>query len=257
MGHIRLGRLPKTKPWQAVFASFEHPSLSAASLAAATASAASARFDALKDDETLQATIWLLARLGAAAKAGDFAAQLSALGLDPKRSASGIGLVAEFGRVVREQAPPDGPLAEIAIKTAQRALSERVVEQSRSLFGTTLEDVQAAAARFGTADGFGAMSKDFFGLFAGGTIRFLAEKELSNHVGPQHPIATAADAAELSRDIDRYCRESAEIVRDFARGWYSKANWQTHQKIDRKRAEGFLAYALTKLRSEVEQGRRR
>ena len=120
-----------------------------------------------------------------------------------------------------------------------------------------IDDVRAASASFGTKDGFASLSKDFFGDFTARTIRFLAEKELSNHVGPRDAVRTLEDASALTRDIERYCRESAEIVRDFAGGWYSKANWQAEKQIDHERAEAFLAYALTKLRSEVERGGRR
>jgi hypothetical protein len=257
MGHIRLGRLPKTKQWRAVFAALNGHGVNGASLAAATAVAAGDRFEALKSDPTLQHTIWLLARLGASAKSDDFVAQLGALDIDARRASSGAGLVAEIGKVVRTQAPPTSALAELALKAAQRVVSERIVEQSRTLFGTTIDDVRAATAKFGTKDGFADLSKDFFGDFAARTVRFLADKELSNHVGPHGSIRTVEDASALAKDIERYCRESAEIVRDFAGGWYSKANWETEHEIDRKRAEGFLAYALTKLRSEVERGGRR
>ena len=257
MGHIRLGELPKTKQWKAVFEALDASGVDGARVAAATAQAAGERFESLKSDPTLQHTIWLLARLGAAAKSDQFAAQLGELGIDARRAASGVGLVAEVARVVRDQAPPTTALSELALKSAQRVLSERIVEQSRSLFGTTIDDVRAASASFGTKEGFALLSRDFFGEFTARTIRFVAEKELSNHVGPRDAVRTLEDASALTRDIERYCRESAEIVREFAGGWYSKANWQAENQIDRDRAEGFLAYALTKLRSEVERGGRR
>jgi hypothetical protein len=256
MGHIRLGQLPKTKQWRAVFDALDSPVVSGASVAAATAGAAAERFDALKSDPTLQHTIWLIARIGAAANSDDFVGRLGELEVDPRRASSGAGLVAEVGRVVRVHAPPSNALAELALKAAQRVLSERVVEQSKSLFGTTIDDVRAATASFGTKEGFASLSKDFFGDFAARTVRFLAEKELSNHVGPREALRTLEDASALTRDIERYCRECAEIVREFAGGWYSKANWQTAARIDRVRAEGFLAYALEKIRSEVERGGR-
>jgi len=257
MGHIRLGRLPKSKEWKAVFAALDSPGLDGSHLAAATAQASSERFELLKSDSTLQHTVWLLARLGAAAKSDNFIGQLELLGLDPRRAATGAGLVAEVGRVIQANAPPSNMLAVLAVKGAQKVLAERLVEQSKSLFGTNLDDVRAAAASFGTKDGFATLSKDFFGEFSARTIRFLAEKELSNHIGPREAVRTLEDASSLTRDIEKYCRESAEIVREFAGGWYSKANWQTQREIDRERTEGFLAYALTKLRSEVEGGGRK
>jgi hypothetical protein len=257
MGHIRLGQLPKTKPWKRVFEALDLPGVDGARVAAATASAAGDRFEALKSDPTLQQVVWLLVRVGTAAEGDDFTRDLAALGLDPRRASSGIGLVAEVARAARTAAPPEGVLAELALKSVQHVLAERVVEQSRSLFGTTLDDVRAAAAKFGTKDGFADITTDFFGDFTARTVRFLAEKELSNHVGPRDAVRTLEDAASLVRDIDRYCAESAEIVREFAGGWYSKANWKSERAIDRDEAERFLAYALTKMRAEVERGGRR
>lgn len=255
MGHIRLGRLPKTKPWARVFETLADPGIDAPALAAATAHAAASRFEQLKSDEALQQAVWCLARLGNAAKTADFAAELVSIGIDPRRAGSGLGLVSELSRAIEGglHAPPS-TLGELAIKSAQHVVAERVVAQSASLFGTTLDDVRAAASAFGTKDGFASLARDFFGDFASRTIQFLAEKELGNHVGAGESIRNVEDARELTRDIDRFCRESAEIVREFAGGWYSKANWQTEREIDRTRAEGFLAHALTKLRGELERG---
>lgn len=254
MGHIRLGRLPKTKPWIAVFDALAVPGIDAARLSAVTAKAAAQRFHAMKDDPTLQGAVWVLARLGSISKGGDFALHLRSLGIEPARASSGMGLVAEVARIVRQSVEGPSALGDVASKSAQKVLATRIVEQSRSLFGTTLEDVRAAVASVGTPNGFGYLMRDFFGDFAARTIKFIAEKELSNHVGARDAVRTVEDAAALTRDIDRYCRESAEIVREFAEGWYSKANWQTARRIDRERVESFLAYALTKLRAEIERG---
>lgn len=256
VGHIRLGRLPKTKPWLGVFQAVTHFGVDAPTLAAVTANAAASRFDGLKSDETLQQSIWYLAALGNAARAGDFGAQLMGMGIEPQRAASGLGLVSELANAIRGALDrPPSTLGELAIKSAQHVVAERIVAQSRSLFGTTLEDVRTAASAFGTKDGFSLLARDFFGDFAGRMIQFLVDKELPNHVGASEPIRSIEESAALGRDISRYCRESAEIVRDFADGWYSKANWQTDRKIDRRRAKGFLAHALTKLRAEIERGK--
>lgn len=237
-----------------MFAALDAEGVSGATVAAATAGAAAERFEALKSDATLQRTVWYLARLASAANESDFVVALGSLGFDTDRAVHPAGLVAELSRVVRADVGAPSPLGELALKSAQRVLAETLLGRPHSLFGDSIEEVQASLQSCSSAGGFGKLARDFFGAFTANIVRFLAEKELSNHVGPEHALRSTSDAVGLSRDIERYCRESAEIVREFASGWYSKANWKTSHSIDLERTEGFLAYSLTKIRTELEAG---
>ena len=53
MGHIRLGRLPKTRRWSGVFALLEGESVSPEALARVTATAAQEQFAVLQGDQAI------------------------------------------------------------------------------------------------------------------------------------------------------------------------------------------------------------
>lgn len=141
-----------------MFAALDAEGVNGATVAAATAGAAAERFEALKSDATLQQTVWYLARLSSAANDTDFVSALDSLGFDTRRSASPAGLVAELSRVVRADARPISPLGELALKSAQRVLAERLLGQSHSLFGDSIEDVRASLKPSANAVGFGALA---------------------------------------------------------------------------------------------------
>jgi hypothetical protein len=57
--------------------------------------------------------------------------------------------------------------------------------------------------------------------------------------------------AQFNAALRSHCDQSARIVRDFCGDWYSKTEYQ--KGIDLENTSGFLAVALKKLRSELEQ----
>ncbi len=254
MGHIRLGRLPKTKEWRRVLEVLEAPGLTAADLATATAAAAADRFESLQRDLSIGECVWTLVRIASASKSSDFAAELNDLGIDVNRASTGLGFVAEVGRVVQKriyELRQPSVFAEMAALSLKDVLAERVIEQAKSLFGTTLADVQSACSRFGTDKGFGEAARAFFARFTARTLQFFTDKELSNYIGDNKPIKGVSAARQLNLDMERFCRESALIVEEFASGWYSKQNWLTNRAIDRSLTLDFMYYALKKLQMEL------
>src|SRR5258705_5073530 len=99
MGHIRLGRIPKTKPWQAVFDVFAKPNLNAIALASATASAVENEFSTLERNRSVNYCFWILVRLATGAR-GDFRAELERLGVQPSKVSSGLSFVQQVSQVV-------------------------------------------------------------------------------------------------------------------------------------------------------------
>lgn len=255
MGHIRLGRLPKTKPWIRVIQALETEQHDASAISAATARAAATELEGVQGDETVAACIWVLARIAGASRDDFFPEELLVLGVDPRRASTGLGFVSEIRRAAVESgAAHRSMVGDMALESLSEVLTKRVVNQASSLFGTTSEDIHRAVAGFRTPANFGAVARDFYGSLMSRVLRFVTDKELSNHVaGSPDGSESAPDRARaVNRDIDRYCRESAKIVEEFASGWYSKRNWQTKYDIARQDAAGFSAHALTKLRMEIE-----
>ena len=59
------------------------------------------------------------------------------------------------------------------------------------------------------------------------------------------------DVGEFNQALQLHCEQSARIVRAFCGEWYSKTEYQTG--IDLENTSRFMAVALRKLRSELEQ----
>ncbi len=253
MGHIRLGRLPKTLRWQAVIGLLESTPDDVPAVARATVVAADTRLRELAHDPSLAHCFWLLTRLAAASREPDFAAAVGTLGLTPSAD-SALAFVAHVSDRVRGDLagyPESGPFSELASLALRRALSETVGQHGRSLFGSSLEDVQQALRSHATPARFGDLARRFFGDFLARTLRYFIDRELSNHTGDGHALARVDASRAFTQELDVYARQSARIMEEFASGWYSKHNWEAHGQISREEAQGFVAIALRKLRQEL------
>ena len=254
MGHIRLGRLPRSQNWQQLIDLLGAPAPEVPTVAVATARGANQQLRRLRNDPSLGYCFWLLARLGSAARRPDFTESLAPLGLqaDPTDSVPGfIAQVGERARTELERYPGSGPFGELASLALRRALTETVGTEGRSLFGSTLEDLERAFRRHAGPTAFGELSQRFFGDFLARTLRFYVDKELLLHVGPDQGIRNLAESDAFLTDLDRYARQSARIVEDFAADWYRKHDWQAEGAISHDEAQAFVAHALTKLRGEL------
>lgn len=255
MGHTLVADLPKSARWRAVVALLDDPALSAPELARLTLLASRTRLLQLRGDPSLTYCVWLLARLGAAARGGDFAGDAALLGVPIRPGDSAlrvIATVAERTRVELSAYPESGPFGEIAALALRRTLVETVGTEGRSLFGSSAEDLERAFRRHTTAAQFGELAERFFGDFVARTLRFYVDRAIPAAVGGG-ALADVRAATDFGAALDRHARETAKIVEGFAAGWYSKQTFLQGGAIGREQAEGFAAKALSKLRAELER----
>jgi hypothetical protein len=257
MGHIRLGRLPKTRPWSSVIEVLRGDSISTPELARAIAVAAQHRFAALEGDRGINYCFWILAQVVTAARGNDFARELERLGVQSSGITSGLGFVQQLAQAieggVRERVQPT-VFVRIAELSFREVLSANLIDQSQSLFGTGLAEIQAACRAMSTRRRFGQVAKEFFASFISRSIRYITDKELSNHVGANGALGSPQQVLEFQQALDRYCTESAKIVEDFAAGWFSKHNWESNNNISEESTLAFTAYALEKIQMELREG---
>lgn len=256
MGHLRLGRLPKTLQWQGVIGLMTQSPDDVTSIARATSVAADARLRTLARDPVLASSFWLLTRLTAASRESDFIGALSQIGLAEPSAESALGFVSQVTEHVRTDVmehPESGPFGEIASLAFRRALLETVAQHSRSMFGTSVEDLQHALRSHSTAGQFGDLAQRFFGDYLARTLKFFVEKELSNTVRADAQLATIEDSTRFSEELDIFARQSAHIMEEFASDWFSKHNWEARGAISSEEAEAFVAIAIRKLRTELRQ----
>jgi hypothetical protein len=256
MGHIRVGRLPRTQRWDQVVAVLAAADVDAQIVASTTAWAADRRLSRLRNDPSLAYCVWLLARIAGAARRSDFAEAVGALGIAVRPGETAVGFVAKVGARAREETerhPESGPFGELAALALRRALTETVGTEGGSLFGASVEDLEQAVRRHTTPGHFGELAARFFGDFMARTLRFYVDKELAFHVGPGHALASIDDSADFVADLDRFARQSARIVEGYAADWYSKHDWESGGAIGRDEAERFLPLAVRKLRRELKE----
>jgi hypothetical protein len=255
MGHVHFVRLPLTPPWRTVVRQLQGPSVSAGSIANATAIAAAERLDRLRDDASLVYCFWLLSRLASAARRPDFIDGLDEVGLRVASSDTAVAFisrVAELSRRELERHPESGPFGEFASLSLRRALTETVGAEGQSLFGSSLDDLERALAKHATPKRFAEIVRRFFGDVLSRTLRFYVEKELSLYVGPGWGLASTAHADAFVGDLDRYARQTAAIVETFAGEWFDLHDFRTGGRIGRDEAQGFVAEALRKIRGELD-----
>jgi hypothetical protein len=254
VGHTIIGRLPKSERWRVVVDLLRGPTLDTRAIAGATVKAAESRLKELSGDPSLSYCFWLLVRMANAARGPDFVADVGRLGVQIQSNdtaLAAIARVADQAQIELNRHPESGPFGELAALALRRALLETVGSEGRSLFSSSLEDLERAFRRHSSAAQFGELTKVFFGDFYARTLRFYVDRELSNSVGTGAALATVANADEFATALDRHARQSAAIVETFAAGWYSKRSWEREGAIPPEDAQRFVAHALTKLRKEL------
>ncbi len=253
MGHSEFGYLPKTQRWRAVADLLGGSHLQVTAVASATVHAAERRLRELRGDPSLTHCFWLLVRLAEAARGPDFLTSVAQLGIPARSDDTALTFVvrvADAARVELNRYPQSGPFGELASLALRRALSETVGTEGRSLFGSSLDDLEGAFRRHASPVQVGELAQRFFGDFYARTLRYYVERELQNRVGGGGlPNVAAANA--FADALDLHARQSARIVEGFAAAWYAKRHWEAGGTISREETQAFVAHALTKLRKEL------
>jgi hypothetical protein len=254
MGHIRLGRLPRTVKWNQVVSLIDSGA-STADIALVALDASRKGLQTASKDPTLVYSIWLLTQIPLAAKGQGFSEELRQRGLEVSEQPTLMEVVGAFTDAVDAYTSRQGArsdLGEMAQLAAVESLTKLVGEKTRSLFGATAADVQRAARSFSTTKEFGTLGRDFFSRFLGRYLSYFLSRELSNHVGRGQRFANIQEHSAFNQALDIHCRQAARIVEEFAGGWFSKTHYEGG--IDLKKAGDFAFVALKKIRSELAKG---
>jgi hypothetical protein len=255
MGHIRLGDLPRTRPWKQVVGLIAGGA-GAAQVANATITAAERGLSHAADDQGLVDTVWLLLQLPLAARSGRFGEELRACGLTVSDAPGLLEIVGALTDAVDARLPNNRgrtDLGEMAQMAAAETVAAFVGARSQSLFGTAPEDVRLAFDRLGTVAQFGAFAKDFFARLTNRCLDYFLSRALPYHVGEGQRFTTLAQQAAFSLALETHCREAAVVVERFAGEWFSKTRWE-HGGITWRDAADFTHGAMQKLIAELQRG---
>lgn len=254
VGHIRLGHLPKSRVWREVVALLDRQPEDIPGIAAAVLDASAEALERTTTIESASRAFLILLQLAQASERGDLVGELRRSGVEVSAESSLLGTLADIGGLVRG-ATPSGVLndnyADFASLALRRALLETVGAQGPSLFGSTVDQLQAGFRRFSGGEAFGRLTRLFFGDFIARSLHSAVDRELSNHVGGEGAFGDVGESRAFSDALDRYARETAAIVQRFATEWYAKNRWQKHQQLGARHSRAFSAVALKKLRSDL------
>jgi hypothetical protein len=252
VGHIRLGTLPRTRRWAQVVALIGGGA-SAPEVANATVAAAERRLRRAAADQGVLESVWLLMQLPLAARSDDFASYLRGRGVNVSDSPGlmeVIGAVADAidARLANNAGRTD--LGEMAQMAAAETLAEVVGARTKSLFGTTPEDVRQATAELGTVRQFGAFARHFFARLTYKCLDYFLSRALADHVGEGRRFTTLAQQGEFTQALETHCNEAAAILERFSGEWFSKERFEA-QDIQPPRVAAFTGEAMKKLISEL------
>jgi len=256
MGHIRLGRLPKTQKWNQVV-SLIAGGADVERIAAASADAAENGLERASQDEGLAHAFWLLTQIPQAARRGTFSNRLRELGLDVSSEPTLLEIVAAFTRAVDSHIRDGGKrtdLGEMAQLAGSETLASLAGRDLPSLFRPTATDVQLALAKLGTSERFSVVARDFFSRLTSRSLGYFLGRELSRHVGPNKRFAAVGEHSDFNAALDLHCREASRIIKEFSGGWYGKT-LQQEKQISQDDARKFAHVAFRKLRAELRNRR--
>jgi hypothetical protein len=253
MGHNELSVLPKSQRWRAVVDMLQSPELNVPAVAGASCLAAERRLIQLRGDPSLTYCFWLLVRLASAARGPEFQTDVQRLGLAARANEPTLQFlarVAERTRIELIAYPASGPFGEMAALALRQTLTETVGTHTRSLFGSTLDDLEDAFRRHSTVGQFGVLAQRFFGHFMGQTLRYYLDRAMPGAVGGPG-LGTPRETTDFLNAIDLHAYQTARIVELFAAQWYSKQQFEQMGAIGRDDAQRFVAHALAKLQREL------
>jgi hypothetical protein len=254
MGHLRLGELPRTRKWNEVVELVKSEA-DIDTVAAAALDAAEKGLRKAADDEALNQATWLLTQLPLAARDPKYIERLAELGITVGAAPQVVELVAAFSDAIDAHVRHEGgrsDLGEMAQMAAAEALTAVLSPRSRSLFGTSPEDVRRELGALATPKQFGLLARDFFARLMRRYLGFYLSRELSNHVGGGRRFENINAHSEFDKALDLHCRQAARIVEEFSGSWFSKTDFEGGITPEKARRFGHVAFK--KLRAELLRG---
>lgn len=255
MGHIRLGRLPRTTKWKHVINALESEEASFSGLLSSTSKASKDILTESYNLEGLTHCFWLFTNIAQASRKKDFIQALDKLGIDVSGNDSGLKILKKIydfasSEINNKTQSKNTILNQIALESFKSAIHNTISRESASLFGWTPETIQQAFKKYSTSTQVAYLSRELFGNYINKAFSYVLEKELANSIGADTKFRNSADIQEFNNRLTTYCRETSKIVEQFSGGWYGKHGFIGDLK-DKEKARRFTNHAITKLLSEV------
>ncbi len=253
MGHERIGFLPLSSKWRKLVTEIGDVGANADAaprLAHRTLHQVRRRLDGLEQDTGLQAAFsFILALCSRGLKApGPDQGPLIDLGQNP----SPLEITRRLNTWI-DAYTESLEYAELAKRSGADAIAYWTKRSSRQ---QELFDAHQTAAQIwgeaATGPAFSEISRVFFGKLLERYLKYFLEREASTQF--RRIEDRDAFSKNLTRHVDsvaRHAFEASKITQSFAAGWYNKNARDATPTYDETR--GFLSFALSKLRQEIQR----
>jgi len=255
MGHVRLGRLPKTYRWKQVVTSLADNSSSLPEIVKLTSKASEKVLADTKNTEGLSHCFWLFTNIAQASRQGDFVEGLNNLGMNIKPDDSGVKILKQIFDSASISVRKNGNISvldQIAIDSFKNAIHNTISAESTSLFGCNLDSIQRAFKKYSTSKQVSDLGREYFSNYMNNAFSFALEKELANSISKESRFQNSNDIQQFNAKLKQYCWDVSKIVEEFSGGWYGKHSFEG-DIADKKKTKDFTSYVITKLLSEVQR----
>jgi hypothetical protein len=255
MGHVRLGKLYRTRQWAEVVALLEGGA-QAGQVANAAIRAAEKGLRLAPKDRGVVASVGLLMRLPHAARAPDFPAALGGFGVHVAGLPSLMELVGAVADALDARLPNNRgrtDFGEMAQASTAEALAGLVGDRTNSLYETGPEEVLRAVARLATVTLFGGFSRRFFARLTFKVLDYFLSRVFAEMVGEGQRFTTLARQADFAAALETHCGEASAIVERFSGEWLRKERWEQGE-VTEGGVVRFTGGAMAKLIDELKEG---
>ena len=250
MGHIRLGKLPKTYRWQQVIDLLEQAA-SIPELAQAAFDAAQRGLLRVPKDQGFTQTLTTIFEFIDGLQSKDPVGGLRQKGFDIPNDATLFDYISSFKE--RADAAVSGvrsrsDVAEIAQNSFTRTVFEGVAPSLPTFFGAAPGDVQKALQADLKGQPLAKTMHEFFVTFTQQYLNYYLSRELPYHVGQGKTLPNINSHSEFNDALDLYVRQTVRITDEFTPGWFGKARYEgrlSHESVAR-----FAHVAFKKIRGE-------
>lgn len=254
MGHMRIGTLPATEPWDGVVGKLDGWA-NVPEVADATMGAARKAFLAVGEDVGFRQTTFLLVELALAGNKPDAAAQLGDMGISISENSSLAEVAVQLSRELDNRIDATrkrSDFGEMAQQALVGAMVEHVQKHLLPLLPPSRQDVMAAFKELSKENQFGAVARRFCAKLTDATLNYFLSKTLATQVGEGQRFTTTNQVTEFEAGMRRHCQEASAIMEEFAAKWFSKRRFMGGGKIARDTVERFSWFAMQKMRLELE-----
>lgn len=254
MGHIRLGRLPRTQRWKKVIELLEQGA-STDAIAEATFWAAYTGLSKVPEDVGFTQTLTTIFSFIDALQSKDPIGILRKKGFDVSADASLLDFVGSFQQRAASataEVRARSDLAQIAQESFSQVLIGVAGSSMQTLFGLESGEAKKSLQTSLKGEKLGHTMHEFFTAFTQRYLNYYLGRELPAHVGAGRAFANIDRHSEFGKSFDLFVRQTIRITDEFTPGWYGKARYE--QRLSHADVSKFAHVAFKKIRSEFRRG---